>query len=79
MVGRQSSEARSSPGIYRAKRRRSRCAPVNSFNYYSALRQAGTPAEMIVLPDGGHGRGFNPSSPHHSTVVESLRSFLTRR
>ena len=53
--------------------------PVNSFNYYSALRQAGTPAEMIVLPDGGHGWGFNPSSPHHSTVVESLRSFLTRR
>lgn len=51
----------------------------NSLNYYSALRSAGVPAELIIFPDGGHGWGFYPASPHHEATLAALRDYLTNR
>ncbi len=52
--------------------------PVNSLNYYSALIDAGVPAELIIFPDGGHGWGFKPDSPHHDALLSALGAYLSR-
>lgn len=52
--------------------------PVNSLNYYSALSAAGVPAELIIFPDGGHGWGFKPDSPHHTALLSALSAYLSR-
>lgn len=52
--------------------------PANSLNYYSALRSAGIPAELHILPSGGHGWGYKPDSPDFGVVIAALRAFLTR-
>lgn len=52
--------------------------PANSFNYYSALHDAGIPAELHILPSGGHGWGYNPASGDFGVVMAALRAFLAR-
>lgn len=50
--------------------------PVNSLNYYSALTEAGVPAELIIFPTGGHGWGFDPASSRHLPLTTALAAFL---
>ena len=53
-------------------------SPDNSLNYYRALHAAGVPAELHILPSGGHGWGYNPASADFGVVTAALRAFLAR-
>ena len=48
--------------------------PINSINYYNALRSFNIPAELHVYPTGGHGWGWNPS--FHDQVLGALAQWL---
>jgi len=49
-------------------------APENSIGYFLALKDHGVPAEMHILPSGGHGWGFNTTD-----YVETDRFDYARR
>lgn len=50
--------------------------PANSLLYFSALREAGVPATLMVWPTGGHGWGHRPTFRYHDRVLDELTSWL---
>lgn len=52
--------------------------PVNSINYFNALRGAGVPAAMMIYDTGGHGWGFRDTFSYHSQVLDELAAWLNR-
>jgi len=51
--------------------------PMNSVNYYAALKKHNVPCSMMIYPDGGHGFGFSSSFPYHDQMTKDLKGWLT--
>lgn len=51
-------------------------SPVNSANYYLALKRNNVPATMHVYPSGGHGWGIKPAFLYHDNFLRDLTSWL---
>lgn len=50
--------------------------PINSTQYYNALKRAGVAAEMHIYPKGGHGWGFRESWKYGDELRTSLGRWL---
>ena len=48
----------------------------NGIAYYSAMRNMGSDASLIVYPTGGHGFGFNPDYKYHQQMLDEITSWL---
>ena len=48
----------------------------NSIDFYSALTRNNVPAELLILPTGGHGFGFQREIPQTSVFREALLHWL---
>ena len=48
----------------------------NALVYYSALHQAGVPAEMHLYPSGGHGYGLRRTAATVTTWPERAREWM---
>jgi acetyl esterase/lipase len=53
--------------------------PENSIRFYLALRKAHVPAEMLILPTGGHGYGLAPFDPVLSSYPRHIEDWLRLR
>lgn len=54
-------------------------SPLNSINYFLALRREGVDASMHIYPSGGHGWGFRRDRmPCHDAVVVELATWLKK-
>ena len=54
-------------------------SPLNSINYFLALRREGVDASMHIYPSGGHGWGFRRDQmPCHDAVVMELATWMKK-
>lgn len=51
--------------------------PINSTQYYNALKSNGIPASMYIFPEGGHGWGMKSSFKYHVQMLDLLKNWLT--
>jgi acetyl esterase/lipase len=51
-------------------------SPLNSAEYYMALRKAGVKASMHVYPSGGHGFGCGAYFKYHHEMMQELYRWL---
>lgn len=65
------------PPIFIAACQDDRAVPVsNSIGFYTALTAQKIPAELLVLPHGGHGWGFSRDFPMRTVFEETLLRWL---
>lgn len=50
--------------------------PVNSYQYYAALKKQDIPAAMYIFPEGGHGWGMRESFKYHEQMLTLLEMWL---
>lgn len=50
--------------------------PMNSYQYYDALKKQGIPAAMYIFPEGGHGWGMRESFKYHEQMLTLLEMWL---
>ncbi|WP_029906945.1 alpha/beta hydrolase [Prevotella sp. 10(H)] len=50
--------------------------PVNSTQYYEALKRNNVPATMYIFPEGGHGWGMNKDFKYHNQMLTLLEMWL---
>jgi len=50
--------------------------PINSYQYYAALKKQDIPAAMYVFPEGGHGWGMRESFKYHEQMLTLLGMWL---
>lgn len=50
--------------------------PLNSIEYYEALKQAGVKASIHIYPSGGHGWGYRSNFKYHDSMFNNLRDWL---
>jgi len=50
--------------------------PVNSIEYYKALKDNNIPATMYIFPEGGHGWGMRSNFKYHTQMLNLLEMWL---
>ncbi len=50
----------------------------NSLEFYQALTDQKVPAELLILPNGGHGWGFTRTFPNRDLMEETLLRWIRR-
>lgn len=50
--------------------------PVNSIDYYEALKNNNVPAAMYIFPEGGHGWGMRDNFKYHAQMLTLLQMWL---
>ncbi|WP_165040134.1 alpha/beta hydrolase [Dysgonomonas sp. ZJ709] len=50
--------------------------PINSTQYYEALKNKNIPATMYIFPEGRHGWGMNKDFKYHSQMLDLLAMWL---
>ena len=50
--------------------------PINSYQYYAALKKNNIPAAMYVFPKGGHGWGMKADFAYHAQMLTLLDMWL---
>ena len=53
--------------------------PLNSTQFYNALKTNGVAASMYIFPSGGHGFGFRPAFTYHEMMKQLLWSWIQVR
>lgn len=51
-------------------------SPINSIQYYEALKQHGIASAMYIFPTGGHGWGMNKGFKYHDAMLTLLALWL---
>ncbi|WP_165067935.1 alpha/beta hydrolase [Paludisphaera rhizosphaerae] len=65
------------PPMFLAHAGDDKVSPLNSVSMYTALKQAGVPAELHVYATGGHGFGLRPSPNACSTWPKRCEEWMT--
>ena len=50
--------------------------PINSYQYYDALKKNNISAAMYIFPEGGHGCGMRESFKYHTQMFTLLEMWL---
>lgn len=53
--------------------------PINSTQFYNALKTNGVPASMHIFPTGGHGFGFRSTFTYHELMKQLLWDWIQTR
>ena len=51
-------------------------SPLNSVEYYTALKRAGVKATMHIYPSGGHGWGCGKWFKYHDAMMRNLQDWI---